>query len=175
MAKPKRKRKRPGSPRPAVPTKAETVPLLAAKLVELEADPESGKLWGDMHKLLLKSPADSGDAARLVAMRDIDALKGIVEALQRGEDATLATPEEAPRPDVAPDVKKKAMSAFRKRLKLVRLDHESKLGVGPMTGGKKADIDAIMAPQEFDEDVWEALADEGQLKRAGKGFYALND
>ena len=76
-------------------------------------------------------------------------------------------------PDVPGEEKKKAMRAFRKRIKLVRLDHESKLGVGPMTGGKKADFDAILPPQEFAPEVWEALAADGQLRAAGQGFYML--
>ena len=67
------------------------------------------------------------------------------------------------------------MHAFRKRLKLTRLDHESKLGVGPMTSGRKADVDAILPPREFAAQVWEALVTDGQLKAAGQGFYALSE
>jgi hypothetical protein len=65
------------------------------------------------------------------------------------------------------------MKAFRRRMKLMRLDHESKLGVGPMTSGKKADFDSILPPREFDENVWKVLAAEGQLKATGRGFYGL--
>lgn len=172
MAKPKKKRRKPGAPRPAVPTKTEVVPMIVEKLPELQAAPDDGGLWGEMHKLLLKSPADSGDAGRLVAMRDLASLVAVVEALQRGDDSKLEEPDEV-HFDVAPETMKKAMHAFRKRLKLIRLDHESKLGVGPMTGGKKADVDAIMPPQEFDAEVWDALAAAGELKKAGTGFYAL--
>ena len=48
------------------------------------------------------------------------------------------------------DELKHAMKAFRKRLKLTRLDEESKLGrVGnPMSGGKKSGVIAIMPPRE---------------------------
>ena len=44
-----------------------------------------------------------------------------------------------------------------------------------MSGGKKADFDAIMAPREFPDAVWEKLADQGMLKRMGKGFYELGE
>ncbi|MBT8486737.1 MAG: hypothetical protein HKO59_12935 [Phycisphaerales bacterium] len=67
------------------------------------------------------------------------------------------------------------MRAFRKRLKLTRLDHESKLGVGPMTGGRDSGIRAIMPPRAFDQTVWDALVREGKLRKAGPGFYELAD
>lgn len=42
-----------------------------------------------------------------------------------------------------------AMKAFRKRLKLTRLDDESGLGYGPMSSGQKSDIVAITPPNQF--------------------------
>ncbi|MCH7847474.1 MAG: hypothetical protein IIB53_03845 [Planctomycetes bacterium] len=87
----------------------------------------------------------------------------------------MDAPEEpkAVRFDIPHETRKMAMRAFRKRLKLTRLDHESKLGVGPMTSGRKADVDAILPPHEYATQVWEALVAEGQLKSFGQGFYAL--
>ncbi|MCP3914857.1 MAG: hypothetical protein GY711_04755 [bacterium] len=67
------------------------------------------------------------------------------------------------------------MRAFRKRLKLTRLDHESKLGVGPMTGGRKASFDAILPPHEFPPEVWRALVAEGKLRDLGAGFFQLEE
>ena len=68
---------------------------------------------------------------------------------------------------------KKAMKAFRRRVKLMKLDMESKLGVGPMSGGRAADFDSIMPPQEFPPEVWATLAAEGRLVATGRGFYKL--
>ncbi|MBT4766856.1 MAG: hypothetical protein HOO04_00665 [Phycisphaerae bacterium] len=76
-------------------------------------------------------------------------------------------------PEVPSETKRAAMKAFRRRLKLMRLDHESKLGVGPMTSGKKADFDSILPPRDFEDDVWKVLAAEGQLTSTGRGFYGL--
>jgi hypothetical protein len=67
---------------------------------------------------------------------------------------------------------KKALKAFRKRLKLTTLDDESKLGRSPLSGGKSS-IVAIQPPREFPRDVWEELAEQGFLKRDGGGFYGL--
>jgi hypothetical protein len=71
------------------------------------------------------------------------------------------------------DEKKKALKAFKKRLKLTRLDDESRLGHSPLTGGGRDQIIAIQPPSGFGKDVWEELAEAGFLKRDGGGFYKL--
>jgi hypothetical protein len=69
--------------------------------------------------------------------------------------------------------RKKALKAFKKRLKLTRLDEESKLGHGPMSSGGKAKVMSIQPPTGFGREIWEELADLGFLKRDGIGFYEL--
>jgi hypothetical protein len=68
---------------------------------------------------------------------------------------------------------KKALKAFKKRLKLMRLDEESKLGHGPLSGTGHEQIVSIQPPAGFGRDVWETLADQGWLRRDGVGFYEL--
>ena len=68
-----------------------------------------------------------------------------------------------------------AMKAFRKRLKLTILDDESRLGRGPMSGGNKSSVIAITPPNQFPRDVWEELAEQGKIKRAGRGVYELTE
>jgi hypothetical protein len=69
---------------------------------------------------------------------------------------------------------KRALGAFKKRLKLTRLDQESKLGGGrPMTSGKKSDIVGIIPPTDYGPEVWRELARQGRLKDVGGGFYGL--
>ena len=70
---------------------------------------------------------------------------------------------------------KRAMKAFKKRLKLTRLDDESRLGYGAMTGGGHSGVVAITPPNQYPKSVWEALADQGRLKRAGHGMYEFVD
>ena len=67
------------------------------------------------------------------------------------------------------------MKAFRKRLKLTRLDEESKLGRSPLTSGKSSGVMAITPPNQYPSAVWEELVKQGKLKNAGTGFYALVD
>jgi hypothetical protein len=68
---------------------------------------------------------------------------------------------------------KKALKAFRKRLKLTQLDEDSKLRRSPLTGGSKSAIVAIMPPAGFSQAVWDELARQGKIKYAGNGMYEL--
>lgn len=67
---------------------------------------------------------------------------------------------------------KKALKSFRKRLKLTKLDDESRLGHSPLSGGR-AKVVAIQPPSGFAREVWEELAAKGYLKSDGGGFYEL--
>ena len=68
-----------------------------------------------------------------------------------------------------------AFKAFKKRLKLSKLDDESSLGHGPLSGGKASGIVAITPPHQYRRAVWEALVAQGRLKYAGQGMYQLAD
>jgi hypothetical protein len=68
---------------------------------------------------------------------------------------------------------KRAFKAFKKRLKLARLDAESQLSRRPTTSGKDSGIVAITPPDEFPPAVWEELVRQGKLKRAGHGTFEL--
>lgn len=71
------------------------------------------------------------------------------------------------------DELKRALTAFKKRMKLTKLDQESHLGGGrPMTSGKQSDIMGIMPPNQFGREVWKELARQGKLRDMGGGFYA---
>jgi hypothetical protein len=75
---------------------------------------------------------------------------------------------------VTEDQKKQAFHAFKKRLKLTKLNDESGLGGGrPTTGGKKSEVMGIIPPREFPRAVWDALAKEGKIKDMGGGFFKM--
>ena len=92
---------------------------------------------------------------------------------------TTPNPDPAASPSPDPAARKEelrlAMKAFRKRLKLTKLDDESRIGHGPMSGGGKSGVVAITPPNQFPRDVWEELVEQGKLKRAGRGIYELVD
>lgn len=68
---------------------------------------------------------------------------------------------------------KRAIKAFKKRLRVTRLDAESSISGGPLSGGRRADIVAISPPADFPQAVWDALVQQGRLKSAGHGMYEL--
>ena len=70
------------------------------------------------------------------------------------------------------DELKKALKAFKKRLKMTQLDDDSKLGHSPLTGNH-TQVLAIQPPSGFGREIWEELAGKGFLKNDGGGFYAL--
>ena len=69
---------------------------------------------------------------------------------------------------------KRAMKAFKKRLKLMRLDDESTLGGGPFSGGRSSGIIGIQPPSQYPREVWDKLVELGRLRRVEGGLYELN-
>jgi len=76
-------------------------------------------------------------------------------------------------PEISPEELKKAYQAFKKRLKLTRLDDESRLGHRATSKGGKSDIQAIQPPSQFSKAIWDELARQGKLRYAGHGLYEL--
>jgi hypothetical protein len=76
-------------------------------------------------------------------------------------------------PAPTPEDLKRAFKAFKKRLKVTRLDAESGISGGPLSGGRRSDIVAISPPGDFPQAVWDALVKQGKLKPAGRGMYEL--
>ncbi|MBX3386590.1 MAG: hypothetical protein KF768_08465 [Phycisphaeraceae bacterium] len=88
--------------------------------------------------------------------------------------AAPATGAAAPNETVVPpETLKSALGAFKKRLKLTRLEEESRLGSKVLTGGRKSATVAIQPPREFPRAVWDELVKQGKLKTYGSGLYEL--
>ena len=85
----------------------------------------------------------------------------MAESLPTSEPTASPTKEEL----------KIALKAFNKRLRLTRLDDESKLGHGAMTGGLKSGIVAISPPNQFPKAIWDELVRQGRLVYVGQGLY----
>ena len=52
---------------------------------------------------------------------------------------------------------KGALKAFKKRLKLTRLDAESQVSKNPLSTGRGSAIVAIVPPVDFPQEVWDEL------------------
>ncbi len=132
--------------------------------------------WQLAGRLAERLGGDREEVARAVRTQDVEGLERVVAGIQDKLSPAAARP--APRPEgsgaaFTTEDKAAAMRAFKKRLKLMRLSEESKLGGRQLTGGRKSDIDAILPPEQFPKAMWDQLVADGRLKYTGQGFYAL--
>jgi hypothetical protein len=58
----------------------------------------------------------------------------------------------------------RAMKALKKRMKLTRLDDESRLGRDPMSRGGHSGIVAVKPPGQYPPEVWRALEEKGRVR-----------
>ena len=82
--------------------------------------------------------------------------------VQRNEDGSLTK-----------ETIKRAMKAIRKRIKLMRLDEESRLGHDAMSSGLKSTITGVRPPEQYPPEVWEELAERGRLRKIEPGLYEI--
>jgi hypothetical protein len=130
----------------------------------LETDPASAEAWTEARRALGLLRDENPDLAAAVESEDMDALRGIVDAWY-AEDHKL--------PEQDRNLLKRAMKAYRKRLKLTLLDAESAVGGGPMSGGRTSDIVGITPPDHYPREVWDELVVLGRLVDARYGMYEL--
>lgn len=128
---------------------------------------KANEAWALAERLLARLPVDQRAAADACSERNAEVLDAIVARLENPEKPASAGAS-IPEGDL-----ERAMRAFKKRLKVMRLADESKLGGRQLTGGRESEIDAIMPPTDFPPAVWIALAERGDLKHTGGGFYSL--
>ncbi|MEZ6242257.1 MAG: hypothetical protein R3B57_04370 [Phycisphaerales bacterium] len=122
--------------------------------------------WALAERLCARMPMNQGEATRVFKEKDAAGLDALVAKLENPGATAEAEPE------VTEHEMNDAMRAFRKRIKMIRLDEESKLGGHGMTSGKKSGVTSIEPPREFPRRVWKALARAGRLVDEGHGFYA---
>jgi hypothetical protein len=174
MGKPKRKKNKPGGgyvPPPIDP--AAEIAALREIRTGLSAE-RTGPEWGAIQKAMVKAGIDSSQVARAVAGRDLELIDRLIDHQENPElPVEPSQPEVEPGPEIPDDVLRDAMRAFRKRVKLTKLDHESKLARSPLSSGKSADFEAILPPNQFPSEVWWALAARGDLESTGGGFYRV--
>ena len=73
----------------------------------------------------------------------------------------------------SPETLKAALKAFKKRLKLTRLDEESRLSGRGLTAGRSSGIVAISPPNDYPPEVWAELVRQGKLKKMGNDTLGL--
>jgi len=131
--------------------------------LQIGASPE--KAWAEAGRALAAAKEED-DIELYVAVedRDLDTLRTIVWQWASGE-RTLTGHDR--------DVLKRALKAFRKRLKLVQLDSESSVGHGPMSAGQHSGIVGVRPPDQYPQEVWDELVRQKRLIASPDGIYEL--
>ncbi len=134
-------------------------------MAEIRHGSDPDKAWAEAERAWAAS-REEDDIELFVAIdeRDDEALAAIVHGWMSGE-RTL--------PKVDREVLKRALKAFRKRLKIVRLDSESSAGGGAMSAGRQSSIIGVAAPDQYPQEVWDELVRQKRLVDGSGGIYEL--
>lgn len=128
--------------------------VLAAQVAELEAHGVSPEPWVHARHALDASGIDEPDVRAVVEARDLAGLRAIVEGWRSGTRLLPVHDRE---------VLERAMTAYRKSLRVTRLDAVSTLGGGPFSSGRRSGISGITPPPRYPREIWEELARQGRL------------
>ena len=135
---------------------------LTAQLQEAVDDAAREAIWAKADAALAAADAEE-DAELAIPLwdRDRPALEALLAAWDDGS---------RPLPEWDKAVLKRAFKAYKKRLKLMRLDDESTAGANPLSAGRSSSIVGIRPPATYGAEVWEMLVRQGKLKDSGDGL-----
>jgi hypothetical protein len=134
---------------------------IASRLATSPADPAP---WDEARAALGSARAEEPELAKLLDARDLAALRTTLDEWQAGKRLL---------PKRDREVLSRAMKAFRKSLKVTRLDAESSISGGPMSKGRESAIAGMRPPDRYPREVWEELARQKRLLSVGHGIYEL--
>ena len=139
--------------------------FLSDIVAQLNLGVATDKAW-DAAQRAFEATREDDDIELFVAIdeRDLDALRAIV-AEWHSDKRNLTKHDR--------EVLKRALKAFRKRLKIVRLDSESSVGGGPTSSGRQSSIVGVRAPDLYPQEVWDVLVRQGRLVDGHDGVYEL--
>ena len=138
---------------------------LAEQIGAAPDDAARERLWAEADRLLGEADAEEdADLALPIWERDLVGLRTRLAAWNAGS---------APLPEWDKAVLKRAFKAYKKRLKLMRLDDESTAGVNPLSAGRKSSILGLRPPDQYPPEVWAVLVAQGKLRDAGSGLLEL--
>jgi hypothetical protein len=139
--------------------------ILKDIVAQLQVGAAPEQAWAEASRALAAA-REEDDIELYVAVedRDFDTLRTIVRQWASGERALTKHDR---------DVLKRALKAFRKRLKLVRLDSESSVGGGPTSSGRESSIVGVRPPDQYPQEVWDELVRQKRLIAASDGTCEL--
>lgn len=138
--------------------------VLATVVEDLSGDATNENAWSHARHALESTRAREPELVRVIEAKDLPALRALVAEWRSGK---------RPLPQQDREVLSRAIKAFRKSLKVTRLDAESSIGGGPMSSGRQSGILGMRPPERYPHEVWEELARQKRLISIGHGIYEL--
>jgi hypothetical protein len=136
--------------------------LLLTVLEPVVADDGAG--WASAHAAFAKCEEEDEELELILMEEDRAELRALWDGWMSGK-AHLSLHDRG--------VLKRALKAYRKRLKVTLLDAESSLGGGPFSSGRRSDIVGITPPERYPATVWDELVRQKRLVSCGHGTYEL--
>lgn len=136
-------------------------------ILDLAVDSSNASAWAAAQAAVEHygvSDDDDPEFSLVLEVRDAGALKTMVDEWGSGERLMLVRDR---------DVLKRALKAYRKRLKVTRLDAESSLSGGAMSAGRESSILGVTPPVRYPTEVWDQLVRHKKLLPCGRGMYEL--
>ncbi len=138
---------------------------LLPELKNAPDDEATEALWRRADRWLKDAESEEdAEIAIPVWDRDLAALEALVAAWRNGS---------RPYGEWDKGVLRRAFKAYKKRLKLMRLDDESTAGANPLSAGRESSILGIKPPEQYSREIWEALFRQGKLRDGGDGLIEL--
>ena len=140
---------------------------LRALVAELEGEHEeaAASIWRRMELALERAGAEEdADIALPVLDRSVAEMRAVFEGWANG---SIHLPEW----DNA--VLKRALKAYRKSLKVMRLDDEITGSRNPLSKGTESGILGVRPPEQYPQEVWDMLVAQGKLRDGGHGLLEL--
>lgn len=137
-------------------------------LAHVEAGPDAAAAqphWAAAEAAVAAAGADEdAEIALPIWERDVPLLRALVAQWDDGSGHL---------PEWDRAVLKRALKAYRKRLKLARLDDESSASRNPLSKGESSSITGVIPPEQYDREIWDMLIAQGKLRDVGHGLLEL--
>lgn len=141
------------------------IQAFAAELADAEDEAAARVLWRQMERVIER--AEAGEDAEImlpVLERSLEDVHALLDGWRTGQ---------MPLPAWDKAVLKRAMKAYRKRLKLARLDDESSGSRNPLSKGEESSILGVKPPEQYSAEIWARLIEQGRLRDGGYGLLEL--
>jgi hypothetical protein len=137
---------------------------LAHLAEELATDEKDPNAWSRAREALGAVREKEPELASIIDAKDAARLRAMVAEWSTGKRHL---------PEQDREVLKRALKAFRKSLKVTRLDAESSIAGGPMSSGRQSGILGMTPPSRYPREVWDELVRQGRLLGGKQGIYEL--